>query len=729
MSEQTRAAVAHKIAPLPTQGSVLQRQCACGNHASGGGECESCKKKRESQAVMAQRKPHGSGWSGDGNVLQPETRPKFAQDFTGVGLRMAHGSTLPVVQTKLRVNRPDDIYELEADRIAAKVTSRANPISSEDSVHPTPVTSRVAQRQERTPAAAGPSSPTQRADTDAEDAGDGVDDENDEVEDGDDTDMAEPAEDIVQTKRVGDNPVSDIHAEPDVERYVSTLSGGQALPPSARAYMEPRFGHDFSNVRVHSDAQAHKQAAAVEARAFTVGRNVVFGAGEFRPDTADGQQLLAHELTHVVQQGAVGSHASARPADAAQSIQRKVVLKGATMTAKDRKAFLKVHQSQWRSRTQAKAIMEDMAAATDAFDFADEAELQREIVKRASTVRRMTESQQAVGDKGTAFGYPFSGTSLLYGPRVNYAAREYWTPAVVDDYARRTDKKKNASLRKLPRHERCTVYGDPCSKYEWTLTDKGKAEPYKAIVKLFEPQHSRKRSLLHCDYLISLVNFRSLADAIGEAEFNKRVQAFGPEKIILKWNAFKDLHVETFRKDNAGKSVKIAGIDSTQRMRPSSEADLILGDHVVFWNAPAYNLINRRIGNAWRLENAVLVEKNGKGMDVFLGHGSGRKTADEMNRKLVQEFNDVAIQAIAITERIKSPKAAISSAAQAEMADRFPEVVKVGAGWRVKGTFTDCNQPIDETLRKITPADVTGLKDPCDTTHMNWVERPIESAK
>ena len=78
---------------------------------------------------------------------------------------------------------------------------------------------------------------------------------------------------------------------------------GQPLDGATRAFMEPRFGHDFSAVRVHTDAQAAQSAAAVNALAYTVGRAVVFGAGQFAPGTTAGRRLLAHELTHTVQQG------------------------------------------------------------------------------------------------------------------------------------------------------------------------------------------------------------------------------------------------------------------------------------------------------------------------------------------------------------------------------------------------------------------------------------------
>ncbi len=79
-------------------------------------------------------------------------------------------------------------------------------------------------------------------------------------------------------------------------------SPGQPLDAGTRAFMEPCFGHDFSQVRIHTDASAAESARAVNALAYTVGRNVVFGSGQYAPKTDDGKRLIAHELTHVVQQ-------------------------------------------------------------------------------------------------------------------------------------------------------------------------------------------------------------------------------------------------------------------------------------------------------------------------------------------------------------------------------------------------------------------------------------------
>jgi hypothetical protein len=78
---------------------------------------------------------------------------------------------------------------------------------------------------------------------------------------------------------------------------------GEPLSAPVRAAFERRFGRDFSQVRVHNGARAAEAAAAIDARAFTVGRHIVFGAGEFAPDRPEGTHLLAHELTHVLQQG------------------------------------------------------------------------------------------------------------------------------------------------------------------------------------------------------------------------------------------------------------------------------------------------------------------------------------------------------------------------------------------------------------------------------------------
>jgi outer membrane protein OmpA-like peptidoglycan-associated protein len=95
-------------------------------------------------------------------------------------------------------------------------------------------------------------------------------------------------------------------------------SAGQPLDAAARAAMEPRFGHDFGAVRVHADARAAEAAERAGARAYTLGSDVVFGAGEYQPQSAPGRRLIAHELAHVVQQARGGQTPDAeRRAEAA----------------------------------------------------------------------------------------------------------------------------------------------------------------------------------------------------------------------------------------------------------------------------------------------------------------------------------------------------------------------------------------------------------------------------
>jgi hypothetical protein len=87
---------------------------------------------------------------------------------------------------------------------------------------------------------------------------------------------------------------------PDIVQH-ALRAPGQPLDPNTRAFMESRFGHDFSKVRIHSDAAAAESAHALNARAYNLGRDIVFGAGQYQSHSPEALSLLAHELTHVVQ--------------------------------------------------------------------------------------------------------------------------------------------------------------------------------------------------------------------------------------------------------------------------------------------------------------------------------------------------------------------------------------------------------------------------------------------
>ncbi len=104
-------------------------------------------------------------------------------------------------------------------------------------------------------------------------------------------------------------------------RIKALQGGGQPLPQSERAFFEPRFGADFSQVRIHTDSQAAEASRAVKARAFTLGHHIVFNKGEYQPDSNAGRHLLAHELVHTLQQ---------RDSRADPQIQRTITVDSAT---------------------------------------------------------------------------------------------------------------------------------------------------------------------------------------------------------------------------------------------------------------------------------------------------------------------------------------------------------------------------------------------------------------
>jgi hypothetical protein len=103
----------------------------------------------------------------------------------------------------------------------------------------------------------------------------------------------------MQRKEMNDEEIT---ADHHFENYVGGLTGGQPLSSEVRNFYEPRLGYDFSHVKVHTDSVASRSAQSINALAYTSGSNIVFNNGQYSPNTDTGKRLLAHELTHVVQQ-------------------------------------------------------------------------------------------------------------------------------------------------------------------------------------------------------------------------------------------------------------------------------------------------------------------------------------------------------------------------------------------------------------------------------------------
>jgi hypothetical protein len=181
-----------------------------------------------------------------------------------------------LVQAKLKISQPDDAYEQEADRVADQVMRMAEPAAFAGAL-------------------AGGSLGIQRMCTDCEEEEQAMRQMAEEEE------KEEETEQPVQMKQAsGSTPETSAAVEASVR---SVTASGQSLSESTRAFFEPQFGHDFSDVRVHSDQSAAESAQSLNARAYTLGPNIVFGSGEFAPEMSDGRRLLTHELVHVVQQG------------------------------------------------------------------------------------------------------------------------------------------------------------------------------------------------------------------------------------------------------------------------------------------------------------------------------------------------------------------------------------------------------------------------------------------
>lgn len=227
------------------------------------GKTPSRKPAREADAVRAGMHPSPAG------LRYVQRSPACACGGTCPRCRARSG-----LGAGLTIGPRDDPYEREADRVAEAVMGKAGAAGAI-----TPLPAAV----QRKCAACGEATGMTRDETRPED------------------------EDTLQARADGSSAPVTAPAAPDSRAAPESVAqalgaAGQPLDSSSRSYFEPRFGRDLSQVRVHSGSLAARSARDVHAHAYTVGHDVVFGAGKYAPDTWQGRRLLAHELTHVVQQ-------------------------------------------------------------------------------------------------------------------------------------------------------------------------------------------------------------------------------------------------------------------------------------------------------------------------------------------------------------------------------------------------------------------------------------------
>jgi Domain of unknown function (DUF4157) len=189
------------------------------------------------------------------------SRADFPSGFRRVSL---HPASSPGAPPALTLGLPGDVYEQEAERVSSQVTH---------TFEPRPDTRLRISRI--------PTNPVQRVCAQCHE-------EQEEKDEG----------------KEGKGGARGAEIEGHAAAGIRAIRGqGAPLPHAERSFFEPQFGHDFSRVRIHADNRAAGLARALQARAFTVGQDIVFGEGEYAPGSLGGRQVLAHELTHTVQQG------------------------------------------------------------------------------------------------------------------------------------------------------------------------------------------------------------------------------------------------------------------------------------------------------------------------------------------------------------------------------------------------------------------------------------------
>lgn len=282
-----------------------------------------------------------------------------------------------------------------------------------------------------------------------------------------------------------------------------------------------------------------------------------------------------------------------------------------------------------------------------------------------------------------AFGYPHRGAAKLCGPRVNKAAKSYWVGPS----------------------------NDPKGHYYFSLSPLGLIDAYEAVQRLFKDQPKAcDRTLIHCDYLLSMIHFKVFSETLGKTTFNHKVLT-GDINLVLKWNGFTDI---TQYGPGANLSKK-----SLQAVKVSSENDFIIGDHVVCYNHQSYDSLNT-IGDPWRLENAFVVDKI-RNKHRYQGHGYYSPVYKErFIRSMMGWYNRKIYQAWRF----------IRSGNLSKLHSKYPNVIKEKGQWKLRYQKLggDCPDKsyYKRPLRALRKSDYPNpFASPCNGEI--WVRRPLES--
>ncbi len=245
----------------------------------------------------------------DGRAAVAVEPPDYGIDFVDRGLAAEIAGTpasFPIFQPKLIVGAPDDPAEREADRVAEQVLRMPEPEVVEEEARRGPLESEE-EKLRRQPLEEEEELRRQPLEEEEELRRQPLEEEEDlrrqpvDEEEELRSQPLEEEEEILRAKPGPRGPAPPV-SQTTAAKIGSLRGKGEPLARSSLAFFQPRFGADLSGVRIHRGAPAAETSRAVRARAFTFGRDIAFGSGEYRPESASGQRLLAHELAHVVQQ-------------------------------------------------------------------------------------------------------------------------------------------------------------------------------------------------------------------------------------------------------------------------------------------------------------------------------------------------------------------------------------------------------------------------------------------
>ena len=439
---------------------------------------------------------------------------------------------------------------------------------------------------------------------------------------------------------------------------------------------------NFSAVRLHTDGLAAGLATEFYAKAFTTGTHIYFGTGQYQPQTPGGQQLLAHELVHVLQQTGSQLPESARnPAAASESpvVQRKVIVGGEEWKSKTGEDFLVKQKKQKKPIAGLREILSPMLkSTTQKFSFPNADVLYQYLLQQYWLIKGMSMAATA-----KCCGYP--RPKGIYNWQVNLAARKYWQEEAGHRFSLTKEGTKNADL---------------------------------AVAKLFEKQNDKKdRTLIDCTRMIVALRYYSLLKSMGETAFREAVISGLLEvKITEPWNAPlaaspppEEKSILTSLLESVGVKTadpKSSALGMVTNYQPKSEDDLVPGDHVYFSNHKNYPLLLDALAKGekskqcavaskeeaehtcqdiWRGEHAVFIGVRDK-QRKFQGHGTGEVTENQMKQNLLNHYN-----------------------CHVERATR-------------------CTPPItslnSEVLKRLKEEDIPGLRDPKQPKKMQAVWRP-----